>query len=190
MGKKFNMNFKIHRGTQEIGGSCIEVWTDSTRIILDFGMPLVEKDGTPFSFKKYESLTNTELVKTGLLPDINGLYENHKKIIDGLIITHPHLDHYGLVNFINEDVKIYLGEPTHKIIELTNIFTPSENEIKRYNYYKKENTFSIGNIKITPYLMDHSAFDAHALLLESNGKTLFYSGDFRGHGRKSKMFTK
>ena len=36
------MNLKIHRGTQEIGGSCIEVWSNNTRIVLDFGMPLVE----------------------------------------------------------------------------------------------------------------------------------------------------
>ena len=42
------MNFKIHRGTQEIGGSCIEVWTETTQIVLDFGMPLVEKDGVEF----------------------------------------------------------------------------------------------------------------------------------------------
>lgn len=37
------MHFKIHRGTQEIGGSCVEVWTDNARILADFGMPLVEK---------------------------------------------------------------------------------------------------------------------------------------------------
>jgi hypothetical protein len=40
------MFFKIHRGTQEIGGICVEIWTDKTRILLDFGIPLVEKDGT------------------------------------------------------------------------------------------------------------------------------------------------
>ena len=26
------MKFKINRGTQEIGGSCVEVWTEKTRI--------------------------------------------------------------------------------------------------------------------------------------------------------------
>ncbi len=42
------MKFKIHRGTKEIGGSCVEVWTDNTRILLDVGMPFVEKDGKDF----------------------------------------------------------------------------------------------------------------------------------------------
>jgi len=182
------MNLKIHRGTQEIGGSCIEVWTDKTRIVLDFGMPLVEKDSVEFDFRKYETLTDSELIQKGILPDISGLYENSEKCIDGLVVSHPHLDHYGLINFLSPKVKIHLGEAAHKIIELTNIFTPSQNEINNYEYYEKEKTFAIGNINITPYWMDHSAFDAYALLLESNGKTLFYSGDFRGHGRKSKVF--
>ena len=35
------MKFKIRRGTKEIGGSYVEVWTESTRILLDFGMTLV-----------------------------------------------------------------------------------------------------------------------------------------------------
>jgi ribonuclease J len=37
---------------------------------------------------------------------------------------------------------------------------------------------------ITPYWNDHSAFDAYSFLIEAEGKRIFYSGDFRGHGRK------
>ena len=54
------MKFKIHRGTKEIGGSCVEVWTGNTRILLDFGMPLVEKDGKEFDFGKYKTSKPTE----------------------------------------------------------------------------------------------------------------------------------
>ncbi|AND69509.1 beta-lactamase-like:RNA-metabolising metallo-beta-lactamase [Dyella thiooxydans] len=36
--------------------------------------------------------------------------------------------------------------------------------------------------------MDHSAYDAYALLIEGGGDRLFYSGDFRGHGRKAALF--
>lgn len=32
--------------------------------------------------------------------------------------------------------------------------------------------------------MDHSAYNSHAFLLESNGVRIFYTGDFRAHGRK------
>jgi len=41
---------------------------------------------------------------------------------------------------------------------------------------------------ITPYRVDHSAFDSHAFLIESENKRIFYSGDFRGHGRKSEAY--
>jgi len=180
--------FKIHRGTKEIGGSCVEVWTESTRILLDFGMPLVERDGKEFDFGKHKTSNPSELVSKAVLPNIEGLYVNSKNLIDGVIISHPHQDHYGLANFINDNVHYYLGEATHKIIELNNLFTPQEIYLKNTNYFDKETTFKIGDISITPYWADHSAFDAYSFLVEANGKSLFYSGDFRSHGRKAKAF--
>jgi len=182
------MKFKIHRGTKEIGGSCVEVWTENTRILLDFGMPLVEKDGKEFNFSKYNTLNSIELIKKGILPDIEGLYDNSKSLIDGVIISHPHQDHYGLANYINKDVQYFLGEATHKIIELNNIFTHQNIHLKNTNYFVRSQPFKIGDINITPYWADHSAFDAYSFLIEANGKSLFYSGDFRAHGRKAKAF--
>ncbi len=41
---------------------------------------------------------------------------------------------------------------------------------------------------VTPYLNDHSAYDAYSLLVEAGGRRLFYTGDLRGHGRKSGVF--
>jgi len=38
--------------------------------------------------------------------------------------------------------------------------------------------------------MDHSGYGALAFLLEADGKKIFYSGDFRGHGRKRALFEK
>ena len=182
------MHFKIHRGAVEIGGSCVEIWTDNTRIVVDIGMPLVEKDGSEFDFKKYQKLSPNLLISKGIWPDINGLYADAYNLVDGVLISHPHIDHYGFCNYLHPETKYYLGEAAHKIMELTSIFTPQQNNIKNSTYFKKSKTFNIGDITVTPYWMDHSAFDAYAFLIEHNGKTLFYSGDFRGHGRKSRAF--
>lgn len=182
------MKFKIHRGTKEVGGSCVEVWTESTKILIDFGMPLVDSDGEDFDFNKFKKLTPKELVNKGVLPNIEGFYDNSDCLIDGVIISHSHQDHYGLVNYINENIQYYLGEATHKIIEINNIFTSQEITLKNINYFEKSNTFKIGDISITPYWADHSAFDAYSFLVEANGKSLFYSGDFRSHGRKARAF--
>ena len=37
------MKIKVHKGTNEIGGSCIEISTTNTRIYLDYGTPLKKK---------------------------------------------------------------------------------------------------------------------------------------------------
>lgn len=182
------MKFKIHRGTKEIGGSCVEVWTANTRILLDFGMPLVNRAGGEFDFGKFKNLTTPELIERRVLPDIKGLYDETDKLIDGVVISHAHQDHYGLLNFIHRNVNHYLGEATHKLIEINNIFTPQEIHIEKVIYFEKEKPFQIGDISITPYWADHSAFDAYSFLVEADGKSLFYSGDFRSHGRKGNAF--
>lgn len=182
------MNFKIHRGTKEIGGSCVEIWTDTTRILLDFGMPLVERDGSEFDFDKYKNLPIDELIKAGVLPDVEGIYNDDKILLDALLISHAHQDHWGLYNYINPLIKCYLGRATKKLIEINNLFTSQNTIIGNPVYFEKEKAFQIGDITVTAYWADHSAFDAYSFLIEANGKSIFYSGDFRGHGRKSKAF--
>ena len=182
------MHFKIHRGTKEIGGSCVEIWTKNTRIVVDIGMPLVGHDGKEFDFRKYKDLSISELIEKGILPNIQGFYPDDTNLIDGLIISHAHLDHYGLFNYLEEGIPCYLGRATKAIIELSTIFTPSQNIIINACNFEKSIPFTIGDIAITAYWMDHSAFDAYAFLIESDGKSLFYSGDFRSHGRKVNAF--
>jgi ribonuclease J len=57
-----------------------------------------------------------------------------------------------------------------------------------FHDFKAWQPFTIGAFTITPYLVDYSAVDAYAFLIEAEGKRLFYSGDLRSHGRKGKLF--
>ncbi|MFA6393419.1 MAG: MBL fold metallo-hydrolase [Patescibacteria group bacterium] len=182
------MKFKIHRGAKEIGGSCVEVWTEKTRILLDYGLPLVENNGSEFNINNYKALTGKELIEKNILLDVKGIYKDDNDIIDGIVLSHAHLDHYGLFDFLNPKLQCYLGRATGKIIELNSLFTPQSIHIAHPIYFEKEKTFQIGDISITPYWADHSAFDAYSFLIEAGEKRIFYSGDFRGHGRKAKVF--
>lgn len=182
------MNFKIHRGTKEIGGSCVEIWTDTTKIIVDIGMPLVVADGQEFDFKQYESLSTGELVQKGILPDIAGLYNHSTSKVDGILISHYHQDHHGFLSYADTSIPIFTGKATQSILEFSEEFFNGQQLINRFQNFTKDKSFVIGDITIQPYWMDHSAFDAYAFLIEANGKRLFYSGDFRGHGRKEKVF--
>lgn len=182
------MKFKIHRGSREIGGTCVEIWTENTRIVIDFGMPLVEKDKSEFDLNKYKDLTIRQLINKSILPNIVGLYLKSTNAVDGVLISHSHIDHYGLISYISNNVKYFLGKATDKIIKLNNLFTNQNVKLENFEYFEKEKAFEIGDFKVTPFWMDHSAFDSYSFLIESHGKSIFYSGDFRGHGRKSKAF--
>jgi len=185
------MNFKIHRGTKEIGGSCVEVWTENSRIVIDMGMPLVNPDKTPFDTRTIENRSKDKLIKDGLLPDIPSLYEDNSNGLlsaTALLISHAHKDHYGLIRYVNPSCPVWLGFGTQILIELSNTFGDEDWKINNSHHLKHDKRFKIGDIEITPYLMDHSGFDAYAFLIEANEKSLFYSGDFRIHGRKAAMF--
>lgn len=180
------MKFIIHRGTKEIGGSCVEIFTGKSRIVIDIGLPLVNPDMSKFDSDIMKNHSIKDLINLGILPDIKSLYKPDGKT--ALLISHAHQDHYGLWDYIHPVCPVYLGKPTHKLIELTGIFTNRNLTISNLNYFESGKSFPVGDIEITPYLMCHSAFDAYAFLIKANGKSLFYSGDFRTHGRKTKAF--
>ncbi len=182
------MRLIIHRGTKEIGGTCVEIKTDKTRILIDFGMPLVDARKEPFDSKALIGKSVDDLKKSKILPDIHGLYNAEEKSIDAILISHSHMDHYGLLSYVNSGIPIYMSQGAQELIDISGIFTP--NKIGKINSHviSVKNALNIGDIKITPYLVDHSAFDALAFLIKADDKRIFYSGDFRAHGRKSVLF--
>lgn len=185
------MNIIIHRGTHEIGGTCVEIESKENRIVVDIGMPLVDEAGERFDEKKYKNFSGSELVRKKILPDISGFYswDLKSKPIDGMLISHSHSDHYGFYGHLRDDLQYYLGEGTRRIIDLNGLLFGSRKPIANCSIFSSGSSFRIGEFTITPYLMDHSAFDAYAFLIEADGKKLLYSGDFREHGRKAKAFT-
>ena len=179
------MQLTIHRGTQEIGGSCVELKTDNSRILLDFGMPLVNDKKEPFDSRVLIDKSIEDLKKLKVLPDIKGLYGDEPKAIDAVLISHSHMDHYGFLKYVHPDIPIYMSKGAKVLIEVSNIFIPHKTGELNIRTIDKTKSFSLGEFKIDSYLVDHSAFDARAFLVEAEGKRIFYSGDFRGHGRKS-----
>ncbi|MFH1231393.1 MAG: MBL fold metallo-hydrolase [Planctomycetota bacterium] len=184
------MQIIIHRGTKEIGGSCVEVISGDSRILIDLGIPLVTPIKEPFDTKILEGKSVEQLKMLKILPDIKGLYKGEPMAIDAILISHSHLDHYGFLKYIHPDIPIYLSEGAQRLIEISNIFIPHKTGKLNTLVLPKWKEIAIRDFKITGYLVDHSAFDAMAFLIESDGKRLFYSGDFRGHGRKSVLFKK
>jgi ribonuclease J len=182
------MRLIVHRGTKEIGGSCVELATAKARILIDFGMPLVKASREPFDSKVLVGKSPEELKRLGVLPNIKGLYRDEAKSVDAILISHSHMDHYGLLGYVNPDIPIYMSEGAKILMEVSNIFTPCKVGNINTRVLDKRQKLEIGDVTVIPYLVDHSAFDALAFRIEADGRKIFYSGDFRGHGRKSALF--
>lgn len=176
----------IHRGTHEIGGSCIELCSSSgsTRIIFDIGLPLVNKDMSPFDWSIHRKFTLPQLLEQKIVPPIDGLYEHNRPTVTAVVLSHAHLDHYGLLQFVHSYIPIYMSAGTKSLAEVSNVFLNTNVKLDRVKTFEMWQTFKIGEFAITPYLMDHSAPDAAAFLIEADEQRIFYTGDFRGHGRK------
>lgn len=182
------MKLIIHRGTKEIGGSCVELKAANNRILIDFGIPLVSLNQQPFDINQIKGKSIEELKAKSILPDIKGLYKGEEKGIDGILISHSHLDHYGFLQYVNPEIPVYLSQGAGTLIDVSNIFVPTKVGKINTKIIGHNKQLKIGEFTITPFLVDHSAFDALAFLIEAGGKKLFYSGDFRAHGRKAKLF--
>ena len=157
------MEINIIRGQNQIGGSIIEISSKNAKIILDIGSNLDDKKI--------------------IVPEIEGLFKGKAKY-DGILISHYHGDHIGLATRILHDISIYMGEKSYEIHKVSNEYMRKE-YLKEPKIFKADEEFFIGDIKITPYLCDHSAFDSYMFLLDCEGKKILYTGDFRSNGRKS-----
>ena len=184
------MKLTIHRGAKEIGGTCIELQSEDSRILIDFGLPLVDENREQFDSIKIKNSSKEDLIKSNVLPDIKGLYRDEQPAFDAILLSHPHQDHYGLLSFINPQIPVYLSQGCKELVEVSYFFGQTVCDLENVKTVKKWISFKVGDFTITPYLVDHSGFDALAFLIENGGKKIFYSGDFRGHGRKSVLFDK
>ena len=113
----------IHRGAEEIGGNCIELVSGKSRILLDYGAPLPKTN--PITHKNIEiSLEDAEL-------NIDGLYPGDNGHLDGIIISHTHQDHYGMLfgRKIKDDLPVFMSEIMEGIIRITGKMCPHHQDL-------------------------------------------------------------
>lgn len=132
--------------------------------------------GRPLSARRDETVP---------LPDVSGL-AHHDPSLRAVVISHPHLDHYGLAS--NIAAPVIMGAAAWRILAEANFFTGGVLPPTPSAFLRHRKPQTIGPFTITPYLNDHSAFDAYSMLVEADGRKLFYTGDIRGHGRKRGSF--
>ena len=175
-----DLKITIHRGINQIGGCITEISTDEARILIDLGQNLPDGEG----------VVNDELSSREAIEDIT-------KGIDAVFYTHYHGDHLGLFHYVPDSVRQYIGKVAKQVAirksqQLSYVEGREQlsgEEIAKLNSMGElapKQTVIIGDIKVTPYFVSHSAYESYMFLIEADGKRILHTGDFRGHGYLSK----
>lgn len=220
-------SLRFYGGVDEIGGNKILV-KDKNSIFLDFGMSFSQAKKFLSEFLQPRKCNGIlDFVELGLLPWIKGIYREDylrhcglpcedRPAVDGVILSHSHMDHSAYINHLREDIPIYMTLESYVILEaleetsgtsftdLLNLkrtfhFVPKargdgfkklqgkEAKIERdTQVIKPYRRFEIGEVAVMFAPVDHSLPGASAHIIETSEEAMIYTGDLRFHGRRGK----
>lgn len=199
-------------GVNEIGGNKFYIEARGEGILIDFGVSFTarrEYFGGYLRPKRYSVLAS--LLRCGAIPAVSNIYDTslfdplglveeklrHSPALNvlGIVISHPHIDHYGHLSLIRNDLPIYIGESSLKIAE-TREKTKSARTVeervfldrdRRIETFRTGSTIIIGSIRIIPIHVDHSVPGSYGFVIHTSEGSIAYSGDLRLHGPKSQF---
>ena len=121
----------FYGGVREIGGNKVLLEDDKGKLFLDFGYPYSKyRNFYEEYLKPRPGAGLLDLLVMRLLPQLEGIYrtdldtenlwqrfrraEHYRKLvdIDGVLLTHAHLDHSGHISFLREDIPVYATSTT------------------------------------------------------------------------------
>lgn len=164
------VNIDIKQANQ-IGGCITIISTDKTKIVIDFG----------------ENLPGSKATE-------NAEFDWERENVDAVFFTHYHGDHIGRFMEIPDNVDLYMGEVTYKVmmniqraVKGEKIIEKLQNRLENgtITFIERSTPIRIGeDIVVTGYEVDHSAYDAYMFLVEADGTNILHTGDYRDHGHR------
>ena len=214
----------FHGGVNDIGGNKFLVKDKDTTLFMDFGMSF-SQEGKFFSqfLNARSSNSLIDLFELGILPKIKGLYRrdlakhmgfdgNEETQVDGILLTHAHVDHCAYIPYLRPDIPVYCSEESKLIMqnfdetsndqyltvkEKFQIYENKQGLISRatgdkvqvpreIRTFSPRKEFSVDSIKIEPIPVDHSIAGVHGFILHTSEGSVGNTADLRFHGRRAK----
>ncbi len=164
-------DIKVYNGNQ-IGGCITVVSASAGKVMIDFGANLPGAEEADLTFD----------------------WEAER--VDAVLFTHYHGDHIGRFKEIPRSVSVYMSRVTRQVMTTIAKYTKDAESLQilqddtRVHEIRAAESFAVKDIRITPYMVDHSAYDACMYLLETPDKAILHTGDFRGHGHRGNKLIK
>jgi ribonuclease J len=210
------VSLSFYGGVSEIGGNKILLEDQDTKIFLDFGMSF-GKRGLFFEEFLTPRTANGigDFFELGLLPDLPGIYredllthqgrEPEDPSVQAVLLSHAHADHANYISFLHQNIPIYCGKTSKRILDAVDeqsqrsieseVLNFKQRPLFRKDYKKppKKRTFhvfrtgdkiKIDSIEIKPIHVDHSVPGAYGFIIFSSEGPIVYTGDLRMHGLK------
>ena len=207
----------FHGGVNEIGGNKILLESSKAKVWLDFGLNFKQMQMFYDEFMHPRKINGIgDFIETGITPSIKGLYRNDyvnrsgilpesKCLFDGVLLSHPHFDHFGNFDLLHQNIPLHMGETAKLIIQaieetgsgmefltyrkaFTGLHHTKNPKVDRKVLtHRTGDTFKIKDLNVIPYHVDHSIPGAYGYILETPGGNVAYSGDIRMHGPKGNM---
>ena len=198
----------FYGGVNEIGGNKFLLEDGESRIFLDFGRNFA-REKRYFDEPWLRPMKEENLIDLGILPNLPGLYrkdEEQEPSADGVLISHPHTDHYDSLRWLHIEIPAFMA-PAAETLVLAREFAGRPAPSKDYaigSFTKKEGqevfrkleplnmtkATNIAGLPTTAYEVDHSVFGAVGYVIETKAGNVVYTGDFRLHGRKQSKSAK
>ena len=197
MSSKSSTSLTIYGGVKEIGGNKILVQNKDTRIFLDFGQSfsLLDQYFVPEAYlTPRERFGLRDYFALDLMPRLEGLYsmealqftdmQYKEPQYDAVFLSHPHMDHFLHMKYLDPNIPIYMGETAERIIRSTEATTSNKYipEGAKINTFRTGKRIRVGSIDITPVHVDHSVPGAYGFLIDTGEERIIYTGDIRQHG--------
>ena len=195
------VSITCYGGANEIGGNKILLEDNGVKLYLDFGQSFTFGEDFFYDYLAPRTANGLEVYfEFDMLPKIPGLYsekllrltelEYRKSDVDAVLISHPHADHIGHMEFLDEGIPIYMGHGAHRMTEIYHKLFPSLygiGEHKNLCLFGSGDKLKIGHMTVEPIHVDHSIPGAYGFIIHTSKGPIIYTGDFRIHGPRADM---